>query len=103
MAQKVQVILVDDLDGGKADVTVRFSLEGTSYEIDLSTAHAERLKSDFATWIGAARKVGSKAPKASKGSSDETAAIRAWARSTGLAVSQRGRISAEIRAAYAAR
>ena len=40
MAQKVQVILVDDIDGGAADETVSFSLDGVSYEIDLSTKNA---------------------------------------------------------------
>ncbi|TMR20990.1 Lsr2 dimerization domain-containing protein, partial [Actinomadura geliboluensis] len=38
MAQKVQVLLVDDLDGGEADETVAFSIDGASYEIDLSGA-----------------------------------------------------------------
>ena len=44
MAQKVQVILVDDIDGGEADETVSFSLDGVSYEIDLSESNATELR-----------------------------------------------------------
>ena len=40
MAQKVEVHLEDDLDGGPADDTVTFALDGKDYEIDLSTANA---------------------------------------------------------------
>ena len=42
MARKVQVLLVDDLDGGAADETVSFALDGASYEIDLSSDNAKK-------------------------------------------------------------
>ena len=58
MAQKVQVLLVDDLDGGEATETVSFALDGTSYEIDLSGKNAEELRDAFAKYVGAARKAG---------------------------------------------
>ena len=58
MAQKVQVILVDDIDGGPADETLSFSLDGVSYEIDLSTANAAKLRDAFAPYVGTARRVG---------------------------------------------
>ena len=48
MAQKVQVLLVDDLDGGEATETVAFSLDGNSYEIDLSSENASKLRKEFA-------------------------------------------------------
>jgi hypothetical protein len=58
MAQKVQVILVDDMDGGSADETVSFSLDGVSYEIDLSTKNAAAFRESLAQYLGTARKVG---------------------------------------------
>ena len=56
MAQKVQTLLVDDLDGGEAGETVQFALDGTSYEIDLSAGHAAELRSALARYADAARK-----------------------------------------------
>lgn len=44
MAQKVEVHLEDDLDGGPAEDIIQFSLDGKDYEIDLSTANAEKLR-----------------------------------------------------------
>ena len=60
MAQKVQVILVDDIDGGTATETVRFALDGNSYAIDLSAKNAGKLRDAFAPYVGAARKSGSR-------------------------------------------
>lgn len=106
MAQKVQVLLVDDIDGGSADETVTFALDGVSYEIDLTTAHAAELRDALATWVGHARKVGGRsAAGRSAGTtrprrSSDAGAVRAWAKESGFEVSERGRISAEIREAY---
>ena len=58
MAQKVQVQLIDDLDGSEADGTVRFGLDGTEYEIDLSAEHAQELRGALARYVGAARRAG---------------------------------------------
>jgi hypothetical protein len=44
MAQKVQTLFVDDLDGSEAEGTVRFGLDGTEYEIDLNAKHARQLR-----------------------------------------------------------
>lgn len=101
MAQKVQVILVDDVDGGSADETIRFAFEGASYEIDLSTAHADEFRAAVAPWLKAARKVSGRVGSRTASSGD-TSKIRAWAKSNGFTVSERGRISAEVRAAYTA-
>ena len=68
MAQKVQVILVDDLDGGEADETISFALDGVNYEIDLSENNAESLWESLAEWIGHARRVGGRASSRSRGS-----------------------------------
>lgn len=111
MAQKVQVLLVDDIDGGTADETVTFALDGVSYEIDLTSAHASELRDALGTWVGHARKVGGRSGGRSGGSSSGAArprrssdagAVRAWAKENGHEVSERGRISAEIREAYEA-
>lgn len=103
MAQKVKVVLVDDIDGGEATETVSFSLDGHSYEIDLSASHASELRESFDRWTAVARKVSAKrAPaRGSAGRRDDTAKVRAWAKDNGFEISERGRISTEVREAYA--
>lgn len=109
MAQKVNIILVDDLDDTEATETVSFGLDGTSYEIDLNDAHATELREALAGYIGHARKVPSssgrrsarKSPAAASSSSGASAAdVRVWARENGHEVPERGRIPADIREAY---
>jgi len=104
MAQKVQVILVDDLDGGSAAETVTFGLDGVSYEIDLSHANAAKLRESLAGWVGHARRIGGRASRGRRTGAaragGSAAAVRAWARAQGRTVSERGRISAEIKAAF---
>lgn len=116
MAQKVQVLLLDDVDGGQAEETVMFGLDGTSYEIDLSSKNAKALRDTLAKYVGAGRKVGrasgrAAAPRRSSGNSgggtvparvdrEQNAAIRDWARKNGYDVSDRGRIPAEVVEAY---
>ena len=106
MAQKVQVLLVDDIDGGAADGTVTFGLDGVTYEIDLTAGHATELRDALAQWVGHARKVGgrtatrSSAPRGRRSSSGDAQAIREWAKEHGHHVSERGRISAEVKSAY---
>src|SRR5262245_6435497 len=110
MAQRVVVQFVDDLDGMPFDSdgggTVSFSLDGTSYEIDLSNANATRLRNGLAEFIASARKVGGRQAARRSGSSrassssGDAAAIREWARSKGMKVSERGRVSADIVEAY---
>ncbi|MFJ3882028.1 Lsr2 family protein [Streptomyces sp. NPDC090077] len=107
MAQKVQVLLVDDLDGGTADETVTFALDGKTYEIDLTTANAEKLRGALEDFVKAGRRTGGRASTGrAKGraavaaGSPDTAEIRAWAKAQGLSVNDRGRVPAEIREAY---
>jgi hypothetical protein len=105
VAQKVQVILVDDIDGGEAIETVAFGLDGTSYEIDLSADNAAALRDSLAQWVGSARKAGRSTARPARGRSaatdrEQTQAIRAWARKQGHKVNDRGRIPADIVAAY---
>jgi hypothetical protein len=105
MAQKVQVILVDDIDGGAAEETVSFSLDGVAYEIDLSAANAAKLRDAFAPYVGTARRVGGRTAAGRgrarrRGGDSRTAEIREWARANGQKVSERGRIAADVVAAY---
>jgi hypothetical protein len=107
MAQKVQVVLVDDLDGGPADETVTFSLDGVSYEIDLTHDNAAALRDALAPYVGHGRRVGAssrrssaRAPRSRNAGPGSPAEIREWAKSEGIEVNERGRISAELKATY---
>ncbi|ABL80007.1 MULTISPECIES: Lsr2 family protein [unclassified Nocardioides] len=104
MAQKVNIVLVDDIDGSEATETVTFGLDGTTYEIDLNDKNAAALRDVFSGYVGHARKVGAaprRARRAAAASSGPSAKeIRDWARSNGHDVPDRGRVSAEVREAY---
>ncbi len=107
MAQKVNIILVDDLDGSDAHETVSFGLDGTSYEIDLNDAHAAELREAVSGYVGHARKVSGgtrrakkSTPAASAGNGASAREVRDWARSSGMDVPERGRIPAEVRTAF---
>jgi hypothetical protein len=108
MAQRVQVILVDDVSGGDATETVEFALDGVTYEIDLNDDNATRLREDMAPWIGQARRSGGRrqtrrrGAAAATGPSEDLSKIREWGRENGFKVSSRGRVSQELRDAYAA-
>lgn len=106
MAQKVRVLLIDDLDGSDAVETVSFAVDGVTYEIDLNEKNAGDLRDAFAPWIGHARRSGGRRSGGRRSSSTarngDTAAIREWARSNGYEVSDRGRVPADIREAYTA-
>jgi hypothetical protein len=101
MARTVKVHLVDDIDGSVADETVKFSLDGTSYEIDLSFAHSDEFRKALAKFIVAGRRpttgiVTGRRPVKGSGSASadkaQNAAIREWARSMGIELNGRGRI-----------
>jgi Lsr2 len=109
MAKKVTVTLVDDFDGeAAADETVQFGLDGVSYEIDLSTKNAKKLRDDLKVWVEASRRVGGRrrgraaGPGRGRASIDreQSAAIREWARRNGHSVSSRGRIPADVIEAF---
>ncbi len=120
MAQKTIVSLIDDLDSGEADETVSLGLDGVSYTIDLSEKNATVLREALAPFVASARRTGGRAPRRTatattakakgtpvaagstrrSGSSDDTAAVREWARAHGHKVSDRGRISSSVLDAY---
>ncbi len=108
MAQQVKVILVDDVEGGPAVETVTFSLDGTSYEIDLNERNAATLRDVVAPYVAAGRRAGRSSSSRSSGDrrtsrraagSDRdgrAADIRAWARTQSIKVNERGRIPARV-------
>ena len=103
MAQKVQTLYVDDIDGSEAEGTVRFALDGTDYEIDLSAAHSKALRNSLQTFIAHARKVGGARRAARRGRSAtamDTTAVRAWARGQGIDIKERGRVPTNVVARY---
>jgi hypothetical protein len=97
-------MLVDDIDGTEAVETVTFSLDGVSYEIDLTAANAKKLRNDVGAWVGNARRSGGRKSSRRAGAGGQRrgdlSAVRQWARKNGHQVSDRGRISADILAAY---
>jgi hypothetical protein len=102
MAQKVQTLFIDDLDGSEADGTVRFGLDGAEYEIDLNTEHAQHLRDALAPYVSAARRAGGTARgparsgrKLPKSGPDSTE-VREWAKAQGIEVKDRGRMPAEL-------
>jgi hypothetical protein len=107
VASKTVVELFDDLDGGRADETVRFALDGVEYEIDLSAKHAAELRDMLAVYIGHAHRPASRARravvednrarngrngKAASSSADLTAEIRRLASESAQKVSQASRV-----------
>ena len=113
MAQKVEVRLLDDLDGGPAEETVRFALDGAEYEIDLSSKHALELRKALDGYLSAGRRIGRMSSASGRGAVHGTGrssaenrernqAIRDWAKSQGLEVSDRGRISQDLVERYEA-
>lgn len=135
MAQKVEVQLIDDVDGSEASQTIRFALDGKDYEIDLSDKNANELRASVAQFVNVARRTGGRStttrrsaqtapkgktliappapepmplvpaqPPAPNGKVVQVPAsrevIRAWARSHGYQVGDKGRIAREVMDAY---
>ncbi|WP_372671778.1 histone-like nucleoid-structuring protein Lsr2 [Amycolatopsis kentuckyensis] len=108
MAQKVLVEILDDIDGSTAAQTVQFGLDGVTYEIDLSDDNAASLRDELARYIAAGRRIGGRKVRVATGQSTTTSTtdrernqqIRAWANANGYEVSERGRLSSEVIAAY---
>lgn len=96
--QKVQVLLLDDIDEQPAKETVKFALDGVSYEIDLSEQNAVKLRDALAIYTEHARKTSTKTPRARR--VNKTADVRTWAKKHGHHVNDRGRIPASIMEEY---
>ena len=105
MAQKIQTLFIDDIDGGEADGTVRFGLDGAEYEIDLSAKHNEELRAALGTYVAHARRLGGTARRAAarggrRPSTVDTVAVRTWARENGYEIKDRGRVPADLVSKY---
>jgi hypothetical protein len=102
VAQKIQTLFIDDLDGSSAEGTVRFGLDGAEYEIDLNAGHAKELREVLGRYVDAGRRVGGSARKPARGSRRATAVgpntteVREWARAQGIEVKDRGRVPADL-------
>ena len=108
MARRTIQVLTDDLDGGEAEETVKFGLDGVQYEIDLSSNNAAKIRDILAPYVGAGRKIGrggvvpggraatARVRGGAAADRDQNRAIREWAQAKGIKVSDRGRIKQEI-------
>ncbi|ALG86922.1 histone-like nucleoid-structuring protein Lsr2 [Gordonia phthalatica] len=109
MAKKTVIQIVDDIDGAELEEyeTVRWSLDGKNYEFDTSPEHAEEFRNHVATYVAASRSTGGRAAAGRRAAgsgrtASNTRVIRQWAADNGYTVSDRGRIPADIVAAYEA-
>jgi nucleoid-associated protein Lsr2 len=102
MAQRTQVLYVDDIDGSEAEGTVRFSFGGTDYEIDLNKEHADQFAEAIAPFVAAARKISPsrRQVRGARRGRHDLSKVRVWAREQGFKVSDRGRIPADVLAKY---
>ncbi|SBT42365.1 histone-like nucleoid-structuring protein Lsr2 [Micromonospora narathiwatensis] len=112
MARKVITVLTDDLDGGKADRTVEFGLDGVAYTIDVSDENAGVLRKALDPYISAGRRIGrgpvesvratrrTARPATSGMDREQNRAIREWATKNGYEISERGRIPVSVVEAY---
>ena len=102
MAQKIQTLFIDDLDGSPAEGTVRFGLDGTDYEIDLNTKHAQQLRDALARYVQAGRRSSGTVRRPSRtahrpqANGPNTTEVREWAKAQGIDVKDRGRVPAEL-------
>ncbi len=114
MARIEKITLVDDIDGSEAAETIQFAVRGKAYEIDLSELNAKDFDEALAGFIESARPRGKvmlgqrtevRAPRAGTTSDQRLAndAIREWAAANGRPTKARGRIPADVLAAYESR
>ena len=102
MAQKIQTLFIDDLDGSEAEGTVRFGLDGAEYEIDLNAEHAQALRDALARYVQAARRAGggprrsARSARGARAGGVDSTEVREWAKAQGMEVKDRGRVPAEL-------
>ena len=105
MARQYVEQLTDDLDGGKAEETVSFAIDGIEYEIDLSRQNAVNLRKGLDEYVAKGRRIGGRSkrgPSHGRAGIDksQSRAIREWAKGQGMKVSERGRVSEEVTKAF---
>jgi nucleoid-associated protein Lsr2 len=102
VAKKTIVTLVDDMDGTEAAETIAFAVDGTSYEIDLSSEHAAALREAIAPYVAAARRTTGRNTRSAASGRSTPKEIRAWAADHGVQVPARGRVPAGVIEQYLA-
>jgi hypothetical protein len=112
MSKQVITVLTDDLDGGDADRTVEFGLDGVTYTIDLSDKNAGKLRKALDPYLAVAARAGRNSGQSRPGSRrsvaapagrvgrEQNQAIREWATKNGFEVSERGRIPSTVVEAF---
>jgi Lsr2 len=101
VAQKIQTVFIDDLDGSEAEGTVRFGLDGAEYEIDLNAEHARALRDALSRYVQAARRAGgarrpTRSGRRARADGVDSTEVREWAKAQGIDVKDRGRVPAEL-------
>jgi hypothetical protein len=99
--KRTLIQLIDDLDGGRADETLRLGLDGKLFELDLSRRNAEKLRTLLQPYVSSARRVGRRSQATSTHRYDTTA-VRKWAESNGIDIAKRGRIPRDVLAQFQA-
>lgn len=115
VAERIIHQLIDDIDGSDiaegAGERVEFALRGVSYRIDLSEHNVVKLEKALAPFIASAEKIKGARGRPSGSTfvksngrlpKEQLSAVRAWASKNGRKVSSRGRIPADVIAAYEA-
>lgn len=105
MAARTVVVRVDDLDGsdlGDGGSTVSLAFQGVEYQLDLSDDNAAQLEAVLQPYLSVARRAGGRRRGGSQPSTSgkNTSEVRAWAKANGHEVNGRGRLPAEVVAAY---
>jgi hypothetical protein len=110
MAQRTRIVLIDDLDGTEIKEedaqSITFTWAGVDYNIDLSKANADKLEKAIGPYLEKAQRVSGRRSRPSSSSSYggqvDTKAVRAWAASNGIELSNRGRVPADVIEKYKA-
>jgi Lsr2 len=108
VAQEVQTLFIDDIDGSAAEGTVHFGLGGTEYEIDLSAEHQQQLQDGLEAYVRAARRVSGRSRRSARTGRRKPAntanptQVREWAKTQGIEVKDRGRVPADLAVTFKA-
>ena len=107
VAQKVSVTFACDYDEKEIPdgehMTRAFSLDGRDYEIDLCEKHSQKFDEAVKRFADKARKVSSRMSRPKRRTAahrQRSADIRAWAKRSGIDVSDSGRIPAQVITKY---
>lgn len=100
MAKKTVISLIDDIDGSEAAETILFSVNGTNYEIDLSSSNSKAFHKALKPYLDAGRRAATRAGRRASSAGTNPREIRAWAAANGVDVPARGRIPAGVQEQY---